>query len=482
MGQLYLPSKMAPKRFDYRVTANDLNSVPQFLADFLFITILSVITGIGFHEVVHATQGPVMAFVLTGSIVAIFFGWIAQIFVKQRGASQTTTFDRIKGVCEAWTLAIAVFVFLLFTLKEAGGVSRGAVLSLYLVGMPLVAAWRVFSPLAVGRIARKAGVKLRASIVIGDIGDPLLDKFAAGLQANNLPSPMVFKFRASCQTSLWPAEVKRLAAQVADAARGIGQGEIYICTGAIPPDRLAIIERTLAVIPRAIFVVPDALMSSLVRCRPVAIGSHIVLEVRREPLGPVQRLLKRLMDIVAASLALAFLAPLFALIGLLIKLDSRGPVFFRQTRNGYQGRPFKIWKFRSMRVQEDGPVIKQAQRDDPRITRLGRFLRKSSIDELPQLLNILFGDMSLVGPRPHAQAHDELYARSIENYEIRQHVKPGLTGWAQVNGLRGETATIDLMHRRIEYDLWYAGNSSLLLDIEILARTVLEVIKQKNAY
>jgi undecaprenyl-phosphate galactose phosphotransferase/putative colanic acid biosynthesis UDP-glucose lipid carrier transferase len=153
-----------------------------------------------------------------------------------------------------------------------------------------------------------------------------------------------------------------------------------------------------------------------------------------------------------------------------------------QTRNGYRGKPFKIVKFRTMHVREDGPVVRQASRNDPRVTRIGRFLRKSSIDELPQLLNVLLGQMSLVGPRPHPLALDEFHSRAIENYEIRQHVKPGLTGWAQVHGLRGETATRDQMYKRIEFDLWYAVNASLLLDAEILVRTVFEVFRQRNAY
>ena len=135
-----------------------------------------------------------------------------------------------------------------------------------------------------------------------------------------------------------------------------------------------------------------------------------------------------------------------------------------------------------MCVLEDGDSVTQASRDDQRVTRVGRWLRKSSFDELPQLLNILRGEMSLVGPRPHAVAHDELYAKLIENYELRQHVKPGVTGWAQVNGLRGETPTVDLMFRRIEFDLWYAANSSVMLDLQILVRTLFTVLRQDNAY
>ena len=144
---------------------------------------------------------------------------------------------------------------------------------------------------------------------------------------------------------------------------------------------------------------------------------------------------------------------------------------FLQTRNGFNGRPFKMHKFRTMFVLEDGPVIRQATKDDPRVTRLGRLLRRANIDELPQLLNVIAGDMSLVGPRPHASAHNSEYEKIIANYAFRHHVKPGLTGWAQVNGLRGETRTVDIMAKRVEFDLWYINNWSFWLDFKILLRT-----------
>ena len=191
---------------------------------------------------------------------------------------------------------------------------------------------------------------------------------------------------------------------------------------------------------------------------------------------------KRAMDLGLGLVALALLSPIMIAAAVLIRLDSKGPVLFCQMRTGKGGAPFRIYKFRSMYVLEDGPSIRQACRNDPRVTRIGRFLRASSIDELPQLFNVLKGEMSLVGPRPHAVAHDERYTKEIANYELRQHVKPGITGWAQVNGLRGETCDVELMHRRIEFDIWYALNPSLLLDVEIMARTAYEVFRSRNAY
>ena len=191
---------------------------------------------------------------------------------------------------------------------------------------------------------------------------------------------------------------------------------------------------------------------------------------------------KRLLDLAIAVPALIFLAPFLALLALLIRLDSPGPALFRQKRLGYRGRPFDIFKLRTMRVLEDGETIAQARPDDARVTQIGRWLRASSLDELPQLINVIKGEMSLVGPRPHARAHDDFYARLIAGYPHRQDVNPGITGWAQVNGLRGATPTVDIMSRRVDFDVWYARHASFGLDLEILLRTPLEVLRRRNAY
>src|SRR6185437_9235275 len=179
--------------------------------------------------------------------------------------------------------------------------------------------------------------------------------------------------------------------------------------------------------------------------------------------------------------AILLLSPFFLLIPLAIRLVSKGPVIFCQRRAGEGGRLFGIYKFRSMSVMEDGAKVTQAVKSDARITKIGAFLRASSLDEIPQLFNVLAGDMSLVGPRPHALAHDEYYAMRISNYRVRHLVKPGITGWAQVNGLRGITNTVDDMKARINLDAWYVANKSIWLDISILARTPFEVIRGRNA-
>jgi exopolysaccharide biosynthesis polyprenyl glycosylphosphotransferase len=191
---------------------------------------------------------------------------------------------------------------------------------------------------------------------------------------------------------------------------------------------------------------------------------------------------KRSLDILGALGGLIFLAPFFLAIAIAIRLESRGPAIFRQRRTGFDGKPFIIYKFRSMRAAEDGAKVVQACKGDPRVTRIGAWIRRTSIDELPQLLNILRGEMSLVGPRPHALAHDEYYGHRIPGYDLRFFAKPGLTGYAQISGFRGETADPSLMAQRVQCDLYYIRNWSLKLDVEILLRTFITIQKDPAAY
>ena len=206
------------------------------------------------------------------------------------------------------------------------------------------------------------------------------------------------------------------------------------------------------------------------------------IEIPRTPLSAFEQAAKRVLDIVLASLALMVLSPMMLLTALAIKLESPGPALFRQQRSGFNAKRFLIFKFRTMTVMEEGDNVIQATRHDPRVTGLGRLLRACSADELPQLFNVLLGDMSLVGPRPHAVAHDSYYGKLLSDYASRHHVKPGITGWAQIQGCRGPTVQIELMKNRLDCDLWYIDNWSLALDLLILAGTVVELLRPRNAY
>jgi putative colanic acid biosynthesis UDP-glucose lipid carrier transferase len=232
----------------------------------------------------------------------------------------------------------------------------------------------------------------------------------------------------------------------------------------------------------SVYFVPDIFLFDLIQARLDTIGGIPVVAVCESPFCGFDGLTKRVSDIVIASLALVALAPVMIAIAAAVRLTSPGPALFKQRRYGLDGREILVYKFRSMRVMEDGGEVRQAQRNDDRVTPLGAFLRRSSLDELPQLFNVLQGRMSVVGPRPHAVAHNETYRKLIKSYMVRHKVRPGITGWAQVNGLRGETETVEKMRARIEYDLDYLRHWSLKLDLAILWRTFFVVFKRENAY
>jgi putative colanic acid biosynthesis UDP-glucose lipid carrier transferase len=232
----------------------------------------------------------------------------------------------------------------------------------------------------------------------------------------------------------------------------------------------------------SLFFVPDVLGLTIIQGRLQDLAGMPVVGIRETPFTGINALFKRAIDIALASLILVLASPLMLALAIGVKLGSPGPVIFRQQRTGLDGEPIVVYKFRSMTTQEDGADVHQATREDPRVTRFGHFIRRTSLDELPQFVNVLQGRMSIVGPRPHALAQNELYSHLIKAYMARHKVKPGITGWAQVNGLRGETHTLIEMQRRVEYDLDYLRNWSVALDLQIIARTLRLVFSDPRAY
>jgi len=232
----------------------------------------------------------------------------------------------------------------------------------------------------------------------------------------------------------------------------------------------------------SVYLVPDFFMFSLMNTSLGQVGNLPIVSIHETPFYGVDGWIKRVEDIVLSLAILALIAVPMLLIALAVRLTSKGSAIFKQRRYGLQGQEIMVYKFRSMTVCEDGDRVCQATKEDDRITPLGRFLRRTSLDELPQFINVLQGRMSIVGPRPHAVAHNEMYRKLINGYMLRHKVKPGITGWAQVNGLRGETETVDKMKARIEYDLDYIRNWSIWLDLKIVFMTVLKGFTGKNAY
>jgi putative colanic acid biosynthesis UDP-glucose lipid carrier transferase len=232
----------------------------------------------------------------------------------------------------------------------------------------------------------------------------------------------------------------------------------------------------------SIYFVPDTFVTDLIQGRMDTVGGIPVVAVCETPFTGLDGAVKRGSDVVLSVLILALLLPLLAMIALAVKLSSPGPVIFRQRRYGLDGHEMVVYKFRSMTSLDDGERVQQARKDDARVTPVGAFLRRTSLDELPQFVNVLQGRMSIVGPRPHAVAHNEMYRKLIKGYMLRHKVRPGITGWAQVNGYRGETETLEKMKARIDCDLEYLRNWSLRLDLFIIAKTLWVVLKNDNAY
>jgi putative colanic acid biosynthesis UDP-glucose lipid carrier transferase len=263
-------------------------------------------------------------------------------------------------------------------------------------------------------------------------------------------------------------------------SRGVREVFITLPLGSQP--RIVELLEQLQGTTASLYFVPDVFGISIIQGRLQDMNGIPVVGICETPFTGTNELVKRVSDIVLASFILLLILPVMLAIAIGVKLSSPGPVIFKQRRNGLDGEEIMVYKFRSMTTQDNGPVVRQATKDDPRITPFGAFIRRTSLDELPQFLNVLQGSMSIVGPRPHAVAHNEEYRRIIKAYMVRHKVKPGITGWAQVNGHRGETDTLDKMKARVEYDLEYLRNWSLGLDLQIIVRTVRLVFFDRAAY
>ncbi|MFE8148805.1 undecaprenyl-phosphate glucose phosphotransferase [Brenneria goodwinii] len=266
---------------------------------------------------------------------------------------------------------------------------------------------------------------------------------------------------------------------------GARRGEIDKVYIALPMKESELISRILLELSDTtctVLLIPDIFTFTVLRSRSEMVNDVPVISLYDTPMSGINMVIKRIEDIVVSVLILILISPLLLIIALIVKLTSSGPVIFKQMRYGLDGKAIEVWKFRSMTVMENGNKVIQAKKNDPRLTPIGGFLRKTSLDELPQFFNVLLGDMSIVGPRPHAISHNEQYRKLIKGYMLRHKMKPGITGWAQINGWRGETDTLEKMEKRIEFDLQYIQSWSLWLDIKIIFLTIFKGFISKTAY
>ena len=323
----------------------------------------------------------------------------------------------------------------------------------------------------------------RSAVIVGLNAQGLA--LAERLQSADETSVRLLGFFDDRERSRQAGCQQRLAGGWADLSGYVRDHRVQLIYLSLPmsssPRILALLDE-LKDTTASIYFVPDMFITDLIQARSDQIGGVTVISVCDTPFRGWTGVLKRGSDLVLASLILLLIAPLLLLIALMVRLESPGPAIFVQRRYGLDGREIRVYKFRTMTVTEDGPRIEQARPGDSRLTRLGAFLRRTSLDELPQFINVLQGRMSIVGPRPHAVAHNELYRKMIKGYMVRHKVRPGITGWAQVNGQRGQTDTLGKMQARIDLDLDYLRHWSLLLDLRIIARTIALVFKDARAY
>jgi putative colanic acid biosynthesis UDP-glucose lipid carrier transferase len=421
------------------------------------------------------------------SVPAVFFFYLfgesLQIYRSWRGA---VLIRQLQPVLLSWILTVFALLLLAYMTKTTATYSR-VVIGLWLLGAPLLlVVWRMVVR-DVLKTLRLRGMNSRSVAIAGAKG------VAVDLVQliQNTPS-LGFNLRgvfdeggSECGDSAPADSSMELSGDFQDMIARTQNNEfdlVYIALPLRDESRIRELISKLSDTTASIYVVPDFFVFELLQLRLLNVGWMPVISLFETPFIGVDGWVKRLEDILLSSIILALVALPMLLIAASVKLTSPGPVLFKQKRYGLDGRAIRVWKFRSMTVCEDAGTVPQATRCDPRVTPLGAFLRATSLDELPQFFNVLMGDMSVVGPRPHAVAHNEQYRKLIPGYMLRHKVKPGITGWAQVNGWRGETDTLEKMQKRVECDLWYIRSWSIWLDLKIIFKTLYKGFVGQNVY
>jgi Undecaprenyl-phosphate glucose phosphotransferase len=453
---------------------------PLFLlVDGLIILTSAILADFLYHRWLYDSRSDMQLSLGIGLTAALLFIAATHARKLYGGIRTTSLRQHAKAAFANWLLVFGGLACILFLVKMSDAVSRGGLLVFFATGIAGLVLWRV--------ILKRLYLRL---VVVGTLSGP---RVAILIEAGRTDVAMQlqrFERYGHRVSRLFflpddgePAE--RMATVLDALVRHVREqrvDEILVLSSWRQFAGTEALQSALRMVPVPVKLIADSELARALACTSCDVGAARAIVLKPAALSRSQSFFKRAFDVIVSGLLLTMLAPFFALIALMIRLDSTGSAFFRQWRGGYNGRRFRIFKFRTMRVQEDGLMIDQARKSDPRVTRIGRILRLTSIDELPQLINVLIGNMSLVGPRPHATAHDVAYAGLIEPYPARHNVKPGITGWAQVNGCRGETTEIHQMQKRIEHDLTYIQQWSLLLDLQIIMMTAREVLIPRNAH
>jgi Undecaprenyl-phosphate glucose phosphotransferase len=457
-------------------------SVVSVAVDAAVVIAVSLLTGSAYHELVYGSLGSLADFVAVGFAAASIFTLPGVIHGEYAVSHYFSFKPHLRRVFTLWNVTFLCLLALGFLIKTTEEYSRGSMILFYVAGLPTICLARyalvrsVIVGSKVGLIAARrvflVGTEQRVTAFLRRYQPWNAGLQIAGAAYLNPMSDDVAEARQALAASLKGA---------IDSARSLAPDSVFVIAPWSDVDTINTCVEELQTIPVEIHLGPERIFDRFDKVRIANFGSMATLQLTRSPLSALEVIEKRIFDVVISVGALIVLAPLLACVAIMIRLDSPGPAFFLQRRYGFNQQPFRIIKFRTMTTLEDGDVIPQARHDDLRITRVGRWLRQWNADELPQLLNVLKGDMSLVGPRPHALCHDREFEQRISLYARRHNVRPGITGWAQVNGLRGETDTDEKMRRRVDFDLYYIDNWSMLFDLRILLLTVFSRSSYRNA-
>jgi len=389
----------------------------------------------------------------------------------------------IREIITGWLAIVALLLLLGWGSRTLDAFDQRAILA-WVIATPsaLFAAHRLV-PGILARVLAAEGLE-RTAVIAGanELGRKLAEHIGANPFLGIRFAGYFDDRRSERLEGVKAGEALGSLSQLANVVKTQRADVIYITLPMCSQPRILKLLEDLHDTTASIYFAPDIFLFDLIQARVDTIGGIPVLAVCESPFYGLNALIKRVSDVVLAAAILVLVSPLMLAIAIGVKLSSPGPVLFKQRRYGLDGREIIVYKFRSMTCLDDGSQIRQATRSDARVTPIGAFLRQYSLDELPQFLNVIQGRMSVVGPRPHAVAHNEIYRKLIRGYMIRHKVKPGITGLAQVNGMRGETGTLDKMKARIEYDLAYLRNWSLLLDLQIVLKTIAVVLTRQNAY
>jgi Undecaprenyl-phosphate glucose phosphotransferase len=452
-------------------------------AEFLAVATSAYISSVFYYHFVLHTFPPINQYIPAALFIAMLFTMASAAFRHFSLAKRHRLDIFLWNGIGAVALAFSFFQTTIFLLKLTDGYSRGTFFS-QLVGVSItVLVVRAIAHSVLKSAIASGRIQAPRAILIGHASDCARFTKRFNEDAINVVRSMSLPVDASSTNdSKGGASSNKLSSKMIEELRLL-RPEYFIIL-ATPDSHSAISEivTTLSELPISLHVVPvweDEFLPSAPRMELAGVST---IQLLHPPLSKFDRVAKRAFDLAAATVALILLSPLLLTVAIAIKLDSRGPIIFRQTRHGYNNESIRVFKFRSMTTCEDDGDFTQAVKNDPRVTRVGRILRSTNIDELPQILNVLIGEMSMIGPRPHPIALNETFANLISKYARRHTVKPGITGWAQVNGLRGETDTIEKMRKRVLYDLYYIDNWSFRLDLKIVLMTLFSRNAYTNAY